>query len=390
MKQFLKNKKVTIVAIVTICFFMFTGIIYFAVKSRQTAVIPKTASNIQESSKCKELMPDHNNLNEQRINLVFVGFGYSAPVQLENFAKALIDFNAQAKGLFSLEPFKSNKDKFNVWYVNEIGTSEQKDLWNLSSICRGKLGIDNHSFSPKEPLFSDRMLTIMLVNNEALHPSQFYASNNSKCTPQKESGRCGLKGLILGMPEGKQYILTSAEKDFRHDFAHAFTFYNINIEYRSAVYYEVLDEYVRFDVPYAPERDWMNIVRDHSNGFIGTYEQCNSEKNKLFGGMIGNGCGKDGVIDCCTNDENAIAQGALSCKACPQCEESERYDLEISCHEGSWFRSGNYRSTFNSIMRSYTGSQEFGKLNEKILCHQMKLLTGGVGGICNQFQPLFQ
>jgi len=112
--------------------------------------------------------------------------------------------------------------------------------------------------------------------------------------------------------------------------------------------------------------------------------------NKLFGGMIGDGCGQDGIIDCCTNDESAIAQGALSCNACPECEENKRYDLETSCYEGCWFRSGNYRSTFRSIMSSRIGSQEFGKLNEKILCHQMELLTGEAGGICNRLQPLFQ
>lgn len=388
--QWILHKKILVLTLVL--FFLFSGLLYFLARQRQAPLTPQPVpvTRIQLSSGCRELVPSHNDFNQKRIDLVFFGFGYSSPTQLKDFAEVAIDFNAQKKGLFSLEPFRSNKQRFNLWYVNEIGKSEADDLWKLSSICRETLGLQNHIFSPQEPLFSERMFTILFMNNESLHPNHFYSSDNSKCEPQKENGRCGLKGLILGIPEGRQYIPKTAEEDFPHLLAHALTFYNINIEYRPNVYYEVLDEHTRFNTPYLPEKDWMNIVKDHSNCFVGTYAQCNSRQNKLFGDMIGNGCGKDGVIDCCTNDESAIRQGALSCKACPECEENKRYDLEISCHEGCWFGSGNYRSTFHSIMSSRIGSQEFGKLNEKILCHQIRLLTGQVSGICNQLQPLFE
>jgi len=108
----------------------------------------------------------------------------------------------------------------------------------------------------------------MFINNETLHPSHFYASDNSECTPQKENGRCGLKGIILGIPEGKRYIPQSAEEDFPHLLAHAFTFYNINIEYRPGVYYEVLDEYSRVNTLYSSEGDLYFPLEFRQHGKI--------------------------------------------------------------------------------------------------------------------------
>ncbi len=79
--------------------------------------------SIEDSPICRELFPGHNNLNENRFNIVFVGLGYYNKRNFIEFAKrsADLDYNNGLKGLFQVEPFKSNKDRFNIWYVNEIG-----------------------------------------------------------------------------------------------------------------------------------------------------------------------------------------------------------------------------------------------------------------------------
>ncbi|MCH8741859.1 hypothetical protein IH779_03075 [Patescibacteria group bacterium] len=345
---------------------------------------PDTTSKISESLECLELTSGYNNMNENRIDLVLIGFDYTSLDKFINIIEQAIDFRSEDRGLFSLEPFKSNKHLFNIWYVATIANTQNqaKDTWDYSSLCRNKLGIEDHQFSPQEPLFSEKMFTLLIFNKEM--PASFvYVGENSKCSLEKHNGRCGLKGLQMGITRDNP--TKSNIHDFVHEFAHIFTFPNINEKYRPDEYYEILDEYARFPGAYSSGRDYMNIVKERSNCFVGTYEACMSQENTLFGDLIGDGCGKDGVIDCCTRDVSVINQGARSCESCPSCQEDSNYDLEISCYEGCWVETGIFRSTFRSIMSSRSGSQSFGKSNERLLCHQVQYLTGDAKGICEQW-----
>jgi len=78
-----------------------------------------------------ELIPGHNNSNADRINLVFVGIGYDNMNQFLTVANRDIAYDGNAiidslsiekikLGLFAIEPFKSNKNKFNLWYYPQI------------------------------------------------------------------------------------------------------------------------------------------------------------------------------------------------------------------------------------------------------------------------------
>jgi len=352
------------------------------------ALNPKSQTINTFATDCREFVPGHNSLQEKRIDLVLIGFDYASLDKFVGIVKEAIDFSGEEKGLFALEPFSSNRDKFNVWYVATLGNSgnQTKDNWELSSICREKLGLNNHRFTRQDHLWSDRMFTFFFINEPAQwsDAGYFYSLNPKTytCSPKDDNGLCGLKGVHINMAEDGTNRGTSLY-NFLHEFAHVFTMQNFYFEYRPTAYYSILDEYIRFNEPY-PAREYKNVVKEHSNCFVGTYEQCMSKQNILFGNMIGDGCGKDGVIDCCTNDRKAIEEDALSCEVCPDCKEDLRYDLEIACYKSCWANAGIYRSTSRSLMSSRVGTQEYGKLNEKILCHQMKLLTGEVGGICNR------
>src|SRR3989338_5888116 len=79
--------------------------------------------NIEETSLCREVYPGYNNLNDNRFNIVFVGLGYPNKRNFVEFARraADIDSNVVLEGIFKKEPFKSNRNRFNFWYVDEIG-----------------------------------------------------------------------------------------------------------------------------------------------------------------------------------------------------------------------------------------------------------------------------
>ncbi len=83
---------------------------------------------------CKEVIPGHNNPDSDRANVVFIGFGYDDYVNLEpeealkDIAEYVVDFEGDNNGLFYFEPFKSNKDKFNFWYVDKLSPLNYCDL----------------------------------------------------------------------------------------------------------------------------------------------------------------------------------------------------------------------------------------------------------------------
>lgn len=385
-----KKLLITALVLVVIILVLLTG--GWFVLSKKEAQAPEIPTKeipeiiAEETHSCSDFISNHNKPEENRINLVLIGFDYTSLEKFKNVAELAIDFRSEGRGLFSLEPFKSNKDKFNIWYVGTVGKSQSRteDTWELSSICRKKLGVDDHKFTRREHLFSDKMFSIFLMN-KGTEASKVYSFNpqNYYCTPELDSGQCGLKGMHISMAEDGTRRATSLH-NFVHEFAHTFTFQNFYHEYRPAGYYEILDEYVLFNAPYSSQLDPLNIVPTHSNCFVGTYGECNSKKNTLFGDIIGNGCGKDGVIDCCTNDPNAIKEGARSCDSCIGCQESPDYDLEISCNEGCWAKTGCFRSTFRSLMSSRVGSFSYGKLNESLLCRQIRNLVGDGEGVCKQ------
>lgn len=93
---------------------------------------------------CLELIPDHNNLNENRINLVFLGFDYTDETGFKNRIIDLVNINGAGPpddtGLLSEPPFRDYQNKFNLWYVNKtlpyVEGTYSEDIEYLSSICQ--------------------------------------------------------------------------------------------------------------------------------------------------------------------------------------------------------------------------------------------------------------
>ena len=85
-----------------------------------------------------DLLPDHNNINADRINLIFTPWGWPDTDDFQQIALAFTGWERTAIpygefgypvigdelayeaeiGVFGWEPFRSNRDKFNVWIID--------------------------------------------------------------------------------------------------------------------------------------------------------------------------------------------------------------------------------------------------------------------------------
>jgi hypothetical protein len=77
---------------------------------------------------------------KDKVDIVFVGDGYSDNNELKKDALYIIDFggNSGANGFMSVEPFKSNKQKFNFWMIKAGNTISLLDSNGWKYIDRGK------------------------------------------------------------------------------------------------------------------------------------------------------------------------------------------------------------------------------------------------------------
>jgi len=122
-------------------FFKMDNIGMFAVKlcignSKESCnELPESVIFEVEDFKCNELFEDYNNINADKINMIFLGHGYENEDILKKLSQKILTFDGNPIltnmydketnefvdkqlrwGLFSIEPFKSNKNKFNIWY----------------------------------------------------------------------------------------------------------------------------------------------------------------------------------------------------------------------------------------------------------------------------------
>ncbi len=263
---------------------------------------------------CKELIPKYNKQTPSKINMVFLGFGYDNIEALKLIANSMLDLDANNYGLFSVEPFKKNKNKFNFWYIST--------LLPLPAECvstNANCNILNLSIAENCPYGNKYIVGL---------GDGIFQSNS------------GDRSVAISVPVSQDLPLddeSTIGKIFVHEFGgHAFG--------------ELGDEYVVYpDEQYEFESD-TSIFADHKNCYAGpqhTMEEC--FQNAPWKDYIGNGCGKNRVIDCKEGDRN--------------------YNLEIGCFEGcNKVGLGIFRPTINSIMNQFdTLPYSFGVWNEKLI-----------------------
>jgi hypothetical protein len=126
--------------------------------------------------KCLPLFETNNEKEKDRINIVFIGSeSYGNIETFKYIAKELISIDGNHRfipymdlgnnifleesidwGLFAVEPFKSNKNKFNVWYLNELlDDASIRSFDSLSKYCDLSYlylaKIDDKQIEPERP-----------------------------------------------------------------------------------------------------------------------------------------------------------------------------------------------------------------------------------------------
>lgn len=97
-----------------------------------------------DNSLCRQIEMKGDPTN--KIDLVFIGSGFEDQNQFESTIRFVIDYDGDKNGLFSFEPFKTYKNKFNIWMVDEYDTYQIKnnsgnwsfgdEVWNrATTIC---------------------------------------------------------------------------------------------------------------------------------------------------------------------------------------------------------------------------------------------------------------
>ncbi len=159
---------------------------------------------------CKKLIDNGDSQN--KIDLLFVGDGFVSDSQLDNAVINLVDYdgNNAYYGIFSEEPFKSNRDKFNVWAVNGKDMIRHTQQFGDGEGAGPSMG-DINFVSKACPIIPDQTIVLSVTG----YRSRAYPSQN----------------IALNSVGG--YIDSSDSRLILHEFGHSFG--ELNDEYHNNV-----------------------------------------------------------------------------------------------------------------------------------------------------------
>lgn len=106
--------------------------------STSTSTATTTSQTVPPPEGLEELIPGHNDLAADRINLIFAPWGWDRSDRFRAVAELYVGWDQRAQlinadgygvtgaeraesaelGLFGFEPFRSNRDKFNIWITD--------------------------------------------------------------------------------------------------------------------------------------------------------------------------------------------------------------------------------------------------------------------------------
>jgi|SRR3989344_5128343 len=346
---------------------------------------------------CRELNDGQNSFSGERINIIFVGFNFESNDPFIDFIKE------HTNHLFEHEPYKSNQDKFNFWYIDltprvEVGLipswanpnngfEMESQIFDLASFCvydnKQIIGIGNWGFTPN-------------------------AYNNG----------------------GRIYIPTNVPLShysivFPHEFSHSFA--NLHDEYHNHLDFRSLyDGTYAYDTNCGVDKSYQNPCHNWCESVI-DFEPI---KSIDCSGLSPEICSstdwcsyryEDGsclnLISLCSGIEDestCIAQksqypdsllGSYACKWLgfednmfnSKCiinplildrsmNIGEGCMSDLGCYPTCTYGEG-FRSAPDSIMSAYSQLpyNTFNYLHQKLICEKIIERTGSAGGICSQF-----
>jgi len=318
-------------------------------------------STVEE--KCIELIPGHNNLNEKRINLIYVGVNYKNINNLYALVKATLDYNKNIYSLLALEPWKSNTDRFNFFFVNEIG------------VVNGEVVAKNRGSEAEDEVL--RLVSLCGIESEKRDGSSIANTTDGPINAKivalinwKFGSGSHSPMVRIDYIENKQE-LTLISKIINHELGHLIG--QIEDEYISKERQDKLYEpgkgfKLNGTCYYMPYAELNCEITPTGKGGLDKYT-CTTTDDVLsecyetspWHDLIGNGCGKEGVIDCKESDSD--------------------YYNEVGCYLGCKFPN-LFMAERKSIMHG-GADYGYGLYETRKICNVIKKQIGSVGGICN-------
>ncbi|MDP3710609.1 MAG: CARDB domain-containing protein [bacterium] len=335
-------------------------------------------------SPCQELFAGQNAKDPGKINIIFVG--------VNSDAKNVIDWagvmSSSDVGLFSFEPFASNKTKFNLWYISEVAKVSGLDPNSPTSIIANTLHSPVDDFAARCQAVND--YNIGLVNLS--FPSAALTPHNTAFI-----SLVGLPTLDRRGDAGGQFV---------HEFSHLL---GLKDEYlkrgNNGAYYTGGPE------SYGPNCGTVSAVSACSAWCKGPPKPVEEFKSIDCSAGSEREC-KDKNPVCawssskCVNAvKTCVGADVSSCvqaKICQYRNDTDPYfksscypvvpglNIGTKCAEGTGCFQGCfyvdlYKSSKGSLMTHDLVNTSLNMASQKALCSRIKEVAGSVSGKCNQF-----
>jgi len=355
-----------------------------------------------EESICKELINGYNNIEENRINIIFTGFNFNNIDEVKKIA------NTYKDQLTSYEPFKSNQDKFNYWYINKlpiinnpsVGFSyfgNEMNSEQFSSYClvqnKQRIAIGNWKFRSNADFFGNGMrISTIDLRLEFVFPHEFghsfgglddeYSRDDLFLTIRspKDSANCDDYDSDTGIacPKWCSGVAKSVEEFEKFDCSSASDRNSCDSLGRNCRWIYNCPDDKQCDSWFADTLEQKGCVNQIMLcKEIINKDSCNIANDGYWNGAL---CEWDdlpntwwGGLKCIPSDRlNSINIG-VDC-----IEDTGCYNV---CGYPNWYKPYYY----GSIMSGYGYWEfppEFKYLHRKQICNRFKKLTGSAGGIC--------
>ena len=218
--------------------------------------------NLNAQDVCKEFI---KNGGDSKVDLFIVGDGYGSEEDFVNELEVMIDYDAQGHGLFSEEPFKSKKEKFNVWYIhsnNEVKYKQDPYMKNFGS----------------QPYMPD---VVKLANRCPWFDYVIFISKDHKFRSNSMAGKPGPARISLS---GEEY----PDRLFIHEFGHAFS--GLMDEYYNVV--QTKPSSTGFEEFYSAFQTGPNCLKNEEEANKAWADIPNVVTHKGCGGDCDSGCDK--------------------------------------------------------------------------------------------------
>ncbi|MEK7171524.1 MAG: hypothetical protein AAB739_01310 [Patescibacteria group bacterium] len=371
------------------------------------------------SSNYSECLPlnnaGQNNNDENKLNILFINIGED-PSLFQAVAKQMTEgkYNFMA-----MEPFSSNKEKFQFWYATE----------NLSSLDEIK---PNETINYQ--LINKTLTTDTLPTAEKIKKSCHLPNRQIVYIMKTEGSGWGVKcvdGYVrieVGQAEldkclkykDQNYCLDILRYDalLAHEFGHQFA--ELVEEYTSDKQLDTTTYFKKYKNPYGiydPFKEYgsyysflIDAAKDCvvSGGGEGQYlcapnpnmkKDC--KKNAKWRGLIGYGCGSKNKEDCKPNNPQSVFEVNCDNMGGGKPEfgtvmKPTKISLMGSLDD---LTMGALKQNLFNVLCSYAGNEAslfcetsyepknrlYGPVNERQICRFMKLITGKTGGACHEY-----